>query len=74
MHRLWREAVQRSRDLVTELIADDGDLAQVAKRPFVDGGAVSLRWVLVVHMVEEYARHSGHADLLREAVDGLTGE
>ena len=73
LHRLWREAVQRSRDLVTELMADDGDLAQVAKRPFADGGAVSLRWVLV-HMVEEYARHNGHADLLREAVDGLTGE
>lgn len=73
LHRLWREAVQRSRDLVTELMADDGDLAQVAKRPFADGGAVSLRWVLV-HMVEEYARHNGHADLLRESVDGLTGE
>ena len=34
---------------------------------------VSLRWVLT-HMVEEYARHNGHADLLREQVDGQTGE
>jgi hypothetical protein len=33
----------------------------------------SLRWVLV-HMVEEYARHNGHADLLRERVDGETGD
>ena len=33
----------------------------------------SLRWILV-HMIEEYARHNGHADLLRESVDGLTGE
>ena len=36
-------------------------------------GAMSLRWVLM-HMVEEYARHNGHADLLRERIDGATGE
>jgi uncharacterized damage-inducible protein DinB len=35
-------------------------------------GTVSLRWVLV-HMVEEYARHNGHADLLRERIDGAIG-
>ena len=34
---------------------------------------ISLRWVLV-HMIEEYARHNGHADLLRECIDGVTGE
>ena len=34
---------------------------------------VSLRWVLV-HMVEEYARHCGHADLLRERIDGRVGQ
>jgi len=33
----------------------------------------SLRWILV-HMIEEYARHNGHADLLRERIDGATGE
>jgi len=33
----------------------------------------SLRWI-VVHMIEEYARHNGHADLIRESVDGTTGE
>lgn len=37
------------------------------------GERVSLRWILI-HLVEEYARHNGHADLLREAVDGSTGE
>jgi uncharacterized damage-inducible protein DinB len=36
-------------------------------------GATSLRWVLV-HMVEEYARHNGHADLLRERIDGAVGQ
>jgi uncharacterized damage-inducible protein DinB len=37
------------------------------------GEPCSLRWVLV-HMIEEYARHNGHADLLRERIDGVTGE
>ena len=36
------------------------------------GQDVSLRWIYV-HMIEEYARHNGHADLLREHVDGSTG-
>lgn len=38
-----------------------------------DGHDVSLRWIYV-HMIEEYARHNGHADLLRERIDGRTGE
>jgi uncharacterized damage-inducible protein DinB len=37
------------------------------------GGPVDLRWVYV-HMIEEYARHNGHADILREQIDGVTGE
>jgi uncharacterized damage-inducible protein DinB len=37
------------------------------------GADVGLRWVMV-HMIEEYARHNGHADLLRERIDGQTGE
>ncbi|KUL38166.1 Mini-circle protein [Streptomyces sp. NRRL F-4489] len=37
-----------------------------------DGRILNLRWIYV-HMIEEYARHNGHADLLREAIDGATG-
>jgi len=37
------------------------------------GQAFSLRWILL-HMIEEYARHNGHADLIREAIDGVVGE
>ncbi len=37
------------------------------------GQAVNLRWI-VVHLIEEYARHCGHADLIREAIDGVTGD
>jgi hypothetical protein len=48
-------------------------LGRLATRTWPDGRAPSLRWILV-HMIEEYARHNGHADLLREAVDGETGE
>jgi uncharacterized damage-inducible protein DinB len=39
----------------------------------VEGGAHTLRRT-IVHMIEEYARHCGHADLLREAIDGMTGD
>jgi uncharacterized damage-inducible protein DinB len=69
---LWQEAVGRSRSLVTEALADGG-LDRPARRAWNDGRAPSLRWILC-HMIEEYARHNGHADLLRESVDGLTGE
>ena len=62
----------RSRALVTKALAGGG-LEQLARRTWPDGRALSLRWV-VCHMIEEYARHNGHADLLRESVDGLTGE
>jgi len=37
------------------------------------GAGISLRWTLV-HMIEEYARHNGHADFLRETLDGTTGD
>jgi len=37
------------------------------------GERYSLRWILA-HLIEEYARHNGHADLLREAIDGVVGE
>jgi uncharacterized damage-inducible protein DinB len=73
LRTLWQHAVVRSRSLVTEALAD-GSLERPAA--WVDdwyGVAPSLRWILL-HMIREYARHTGHADLLRESVDGLTGE
>ena len=71
LHALWRDAVERSRSLVAEALADGG-LDQLARRTWPDGRAPSLRWILV-HMIEEYARHNGHADLLRERIDGAVG-
>jgi uncharacterized damage-inducible protein DinB len=72
LRRLFRVAVERSRSLVSEALADGG-LDRPARRAWPDGRAPSLRWI-VCHMIEEYARHNGHADLLRESVDGQTGE
>jgi hypothetical protein len=43
----------------------------VARRAPRQGMTISLRW-LYVHMIEEYTRHNGHADLLRECLDGMT--
>lgn len=69
---LWNESVERSHALTAAALAD-GTLDRMAAQPWSDGSLPSLRWILV-HMIEEYARHNGHADLLREAVDGQFGE
>src|SRR5580700_6843389 len=72
LRALWQEHVDRARVNVDKALADGG-LGQLAKRTEPNGEAPSLRWILC-HMIEEYARHNGHADLIREAVDGQTGE
>ena len=69
---LWQHAVGRSRALVAEAIADGG-LDRPAAFSWPDGRTPSLRR-LMMDMIEEYARHVGHADLIRESVDGLVGE
>ncbi|WP_112227093.1 DinB family protein [Lentzea atacamensis] len=70
---LWQEEVDRSRKAVAEAL-ETGDLGQLAKHaPWRDGRVPSLRWILT-HMIEEYSRHNGHADLIREAIDGQVGE
>lgn len=72
LRTIWADAVVRSRDLVADALAHGGLDREIAPRGSAGRGA-SLRWILV-HMIEEYARHNGHADLLRESVDGETGE
>jgi hypothetical protein len=69
---LWRDTVARSRVDVQEALADGG-LDRMTIRTGREGEGRSLRWILC-HMIEEYARHNGHADLLRESIDGATGE
>ena len=65
--RAWREEV----DFAQKFVADSPDLG--IKGTNQDGSSVALRSVLV-HMIEEYARHCGHADLLRERIDGRVGQ
>ena len=71
----WTTSVERCRVAFDEALrAGNSDaLSTFALRARPSGERVSLRWILV-HMIEEYARHNGHADLLREAIDGQTGE
>ena len=71
LRSLWLEAVARSQAAVAEVLADDG-----LDRPLATSDrseTPNLRRV-VVDMIEEYARHTGHADLIRESIDGLVGE
>jgi len=63
----WKAEIEQARKNVAA-----GDLDAVTVRSDT-GEDVSARWILI-HMVEEYARHNGHADLLRQAVDGQVGE
>lgn len=63
----WREEVA----FAEKFVADSADLG--IRGTMGDGSSVALREVLV-HMIEEYARHCGHADLLRERIDGRVGQ
>jgi hypothetical protein len=63
---LFGEAVDLSREL-----AEGHELDEMVKK-VTRGRDVDLRWILI-HMIEEYARHCGHADLIRELIDGATG-
>jgi Protein of unknown function (DUF664) len=72
LYALWDGAVERSRARFDAALAAGG-LDQLVHTAWPDGRHVSLRRLLC-DMIEEYGRHTGHADLLREAVDGLVGE
>ncbi|HST63952.1 MAG TPA: DUF664 domain-containing protein [Mycobacteriales bacterium] len=71
LYGLWDDTIARSRATLAAAIADGG-LGQPVHLAFGDD-RLSLRR-LVCDLIEEYGRHTGHADLLREAVDGRVGE
>lgn len=62
----WREECALAHDIVNA--AESLEVTGIQRDE-----VFSLRWILM-HMIEEYARHNGHADLLRERIDGVTGE
>ncbi|MEN3361616.1 MAG: hypothetical protein V7637_5598 [Mycobacteriales bacterium] len=71
LYAIWDGTIARSRATLDAALADGG-LDQLV-HPWPDGSRPSLRR-LVCDLIEEYGRHTGHADLLREAVDGRVGE
>src|SRR5215212_607216 len=70
---LFDEAVRRADAVVETAVARGGLEQESARRSSRQDSTFTLRWI-VVHMIEEYARHNGHADLIRESIDGQTGE
>ena len=72
LYDLWDSAVERSRAKLAAALAGGG-LDQLIPTGWPDGRKASLRR-LICDLIEEYGRHTGHADMIREAVDGRTGE
>jgi hypothetical protein len=66
LYACWRDAAARSRKLFAAALTEGGPERRGGDR------LPSLHYILI-NMIEEYARHNGHADLIREAVDGLVG-
>lgn len=69
LHALFDRFVEASDQVVAAAASLDDVAARPSRRT---GEQISLRWILV-HMIEEYSRHNGHADLVRESIDGATG-
>lgn len=72
LYALWDGTVARSRAKLETVLATD-TLDKTTCLEGADGSRASLRRS-VCDMIEEYGRHTGHADLIRESIDGLTGE
>ncbi|MEV7427485.1 DinB family protein [Streptomyces sp. NBC_01429] len=69
-HAIWRAEIARAREVAAPHSLDDRG---AGRRDRATGEPYNLRWIYV-HLIEEYARHNGHADLIRERIDGATGE
>ncbi|KAF4408113.1 MULTISPECIES: DinB family protein [Streptomyces] len=67
----WHAEIERAREIcAVRSLEDTGQLPDIPGN--LVSGPVNLRWIYN-HMIEEYARHNGHADLIRERIDGRTG-
>ncbi len=75
LRELYDETVATSDHIVREALARPNALETLSRRTFRQDPSQhrSLRWILV-HLIEEYARHLGHADLIRESIDGSVGD
>ncbi len=68
-----RQQYQESVARAQAVLAENPDLSQISQGNSDAGNSFSMRFILV-HLIEEYARHCGHADLIRESIDGATGD
>jgi hypothetical protein len=73
LYALWSEAVARSRVVLDDVLSNGGLDRPVTTMTDDDGRSPDVRRVLC-DLLEEYARHVGHADIIRESIDGLVGE
>ena len=70
---VWQAEVAQGRKLIAAATLEDaGHLSEEEAVHMGGDPGISLRWIMI-HMIEEYARHNGHADLIRERIDGVTG-
>jgi uncharacterized damage-inducible protein DinB len=65
----WQAEIEAANEHAARFTLDDHSLGKHRRT----GERFNLRWIYT-HMIEEYARHNGHADLLRERIDGSTGD
>jgi hypothetical protein len=69
---IYDDCVRRADAAIEEALSRGGLDSESVGQSSSDG-AFNLRWIML-HLIEEYARHNGHADLIRESIDGETGE
>jgi hypothetical protein len=72
LRTIYDDCVSRADAAIEEALARGGLDSESVEQSSSDG-AFNLRWIML-HLIEEYARHNGHADLIRESIDGETGE
>ncbi|MEV0091939.1 DinB family protein [Streptomyces sp. NPDC050738] len=69
---IWEAEMAHGRELIATASLDDSGHLPEQETVHLGAEGISLRWIMV-HMIEEYARHNGHADLIRERIDGVAG-
>jgi uncharacterized damage-inducible protein DinB len=73
LRALFDEAVRRADAVIDDALTRGGLEQESVRTSRYQDSTYTLRWILV-HMIEEYSRHNGHADLIRQSIDGQTGE
>lgn len=69
----WQQATQKSREIIAAALATEQGLDTPGRMAWPDGRTQTLR-AIITDLIEEYGRHTGHADLIRESIDGVVGE